>query len=814
MHQDLARDLLFRLDDLGRRVASLERQVAERLGTGPASGLPNVQPEHAPRPIPASGAKPILDTPGVAASPAPPPLESVAWSAEHDAGVFSPTTASPSTPAPASGQAPARDTLAYLVDRRNARPAASLPKPQAKFKSAADFERLVGARWYAGAGALIVVIGIGLFIKLAFDRGWFHVAPAVRCMLGALFGGGLIVLAEFIRKRLTPLAAVGLYAAGLGSIFISTYAAYRMYDLLAAPVTFGLLAAVGLFGVAIAIRAKLPIVAILSLVAGFITPFLFFDSPPRPLVLPAYTLTLLAVGLAVTAWKGSTFGALRRIAWWGTVLNGTIWLLRSSTDHSMIALGFLALAWAFVHAELSYSAVRGQLNLPQAFGLRTKIVDLYTSWRALLTSFSTSAWVLAFAIRVLDSWAAVPDWLAPAALLCATALLACVLAGFPRPFLETPTTDRERFAACLVVQCAGALIATVALAFSGMFEVFAWALLSLTVLLAARWLKARPFYAFSLVCLAIATVRLIVYDSWNGALTAAPYDLFGLSLSMWTVCMGLAAALWFVTARFIADEASYASRPHLPAMIAGVGCLTLLGSVLIGSTAQSLSYAWIVLALLCAIADRLDRRLALLTHAFIAGSASAAALFVAFPPWNWGDHVPFVHPGLVGAMVIVLAFAVIAGLARLTPARLVHSRAAWAMAAIVFFAATSLDVARVAERISNDSAAQRSALSIWWAVFAFGLIAVGFWRRLSTPRRVGLGLLGVTALKAVLLDLQDVPATWRVASFLGIGLLMLAVGIAYSKVSSLVDRAPSEAPPVADTPSANAEDAGSEVRAV
>lgn len=803
MNNDLDRELLFRLDDLARRVASLERQLAERGSAGPEPSVPNAPHDNlTAKTVPASP-----PTPPASASSAPPPLESVAWKAEHNAAT------EPRQDSREDAHSSKREVLSNLADRRKTRPATPRSKPAANSKTAADFERLVGARWYAGAGALIVVIGIGLFIKLAFDRGWFHVAPAVRCILGALFGGGLIVLAEFIRKRLTPLAAVGLYAAGLGSIFISTYAAYRMYDLLAAPVTFGLLAAVGLFGVAIAIRAKLPIVAILSLVAGFITPFLFFDSPPRPLVLPAYTLTLLAVGLAVTAWKGSSFGALRRIAWWGTVLNGTIWLLRSSTDHPMIALGFLALAWAFVHAELSYSAVRGQLNLPQAFGLRTKVVELYKSWRALLTSFSTSAWVLAFAIRTLDTWPAVPSWLAPAALLCATALLACALAGFPRPFLETPTTDRERFAACLVLQCAGALIATVALAFSGLFEVFAWALLAFTVLLAARWLKARPFYAFALVCLAIATVRLIVYDSWNGTLTAAPYDLFGLSLSMWTVCMALAAALWFATARFIADDSSYASRPHLPALLAGVGGLTLLGSVLIGSTSQSLSYAWIALALLFAFTDRLDRRLALLTHAFIAGSASAAALFVAFPPWNWGDYVPFLHPGLVGAMIILAAFVIIAALARLAPPRLIHSRAAWAIAAIVFFAATSLDIARIAERVSDDPAAQRSALSIWWAIFAFGLIAVGFWRRLSTPRRFGLGLLGVAALKAVLLDLQDVPATWRVASFLGIGLLMLAVGIAYSKVSSLVDRASPELPPDTQPPAPDATDSASDARA-
>ena len=53
--------------------------------------------------------------------------------------------------------------------------------------------------------------------------------------------------------------------------------------------------------------------------------------------------------------------------------------------------------------------------------------------------------------------------------------------------------------------------------------------------------------------------------------------------------------------------------------------------------------------------------------------------------------------------------------------------------------------------------------------------------------RRGLGLMAVAMGKAVILDLQGVPQIWRIASFIGLGLLMLGVAVAYSKVSAIWD---------------------------
>lgn len=46
-------------------------------------------------------------------------------------------------------------------------------------------------------------------------------------------------------------------------------------------------------------------------------------------------------------------------------------------------------------------------------------------------------------------------------------------------------------------------------------------------------------------------------------------------------------------------------------------------------------------------------------------------------------------------------------------------------------------------------------------------------------RWTGLALLAVATAKAVILDLAGVDPAWRVASFLGLGLLMIGVGTWY-----------------------------------
>jgi uncharacterized membrane protein len=119
------------------------------------------------------------------------------------------------------------------------------------------------------------------------------------------------------------------------------------------------------------------------------------------------------------------------------------------------------------------------------------------------------------------------------------------------------------------------------------------------------------------------------------------------------------------------------------------------------------------------------------------------------------------------------------------------------IAIALIFIATSFEVRRAALVLVEDGKAQKAALSIWWGVFGLALIAAGFWRRVPPVRHTGLALLAIATGKAIVFDLVDVSQGWRVASFLGLGLMMLAVAVAYARVHATLERAsaPSEPDP-------------------
>ncbi|MEL7210471.1 MAG: DUF2339 domain-containing protein, partial [Actinomycetota bacterium] len=83
--------------------------------------------------------------------------------------------------------------------------------------------------------------------------------------------------------------------------------------------------------------------------------------------------------------------------------------------------------------------------------------------------------------------------------------------------------------------------------------------------------------------------------------------------------------------------------------------------------------------------------------------------------------------------------------------------------------------------LADDPKRRLAAFSVWWGVYAIGLIAIGFGRRSSVARIAGLGLLAVTAVKVVAIDMAGIDNIWRVVSSAAIGLLLLGTSVAYAK---------------------------------
>ena len=85
---------------------------------------------------------------------------------------------------------------------------------------------------------------------------------------------------------------------------------------------------------------------------------------------------------------------------------------------------------------------------------------------------------------------------------------------------------------------------------------------------------------------------------------------------------------------------------------------------------------------------------------------------------------------------------------------------------------------------------RRAAVSIWWGLVSVGLIVAGFVARRPLARHSGLALLVLATGKACVFDLAEMPQTWRIASFVGLGLLMLGVAVGYARAAALLRGGP------------------------
>jgi uncharacterized membrane protein len=115
-------------------------------------------------------------------------------------------------------------------------------------------------------------------------------------------------------------------------------------------------------------------------------------------------------------------------------------------------------------------------------------------------------------------------------------------------------------------------------------------------------------------------------------------------------------------------------------------------------------------------------------------------------------------------------------------------------AMVVLLAALSADAYfYTVEHVADPQRARfasQMALSIVWSLYAAGMLAVGFWKRLRPVRFAALGLFAVTTLKLLFVDLAAIQQEqlFRILSFLIAGVLMIAASYLYHRLEKYVER--------------------------
>jgi len=162
-------------------------------------------------------------------------------------------------------------------------------------------EYAVASQWLLRVGIVILVAGIGFFLKWSIDRGLL--GPQARVALSATAGLALLILGTRLLGGRYGVLGQGFLGGGLATLYFSVFAAHRLFGLVDTGTAFALMGAVTVLAGGIAVRFDSILVAVLGIIGGYGTPLMFATADPNLTALFGYLLVLGAGVLAICFWR-------------------------------------------------------------------------------------------------------------------------------------------------------------------------------------------------------------------------------------------------------------------------------------------------------------------------------------------------------------------------------------------------------------------------------------------------------------------------------------------------------------------------------
>ncbi len=295
-----------------RLAKSLHAEIAElraQLGL-PAVPAPDFRATQAAAPPPPAPAPPVSPAAAVPAAPPSPvqPAPSPVASA--------PATVPPAAPAPQPAVSLSRPPAPAP---RPAVPAT--PPPPAKAARPSPIPRWFSeSHLVVRAGIVVLFVGIAFLLRYAAEQGWFTIE--LRLVSAWLLGVVLISGGWYLRDK-RRIYALTLQGGGLGIAYLTTFAAYRLYELIPDWLSLIVMVALGVLSAGLAIANNAQSLAGLAVTGGFLAPILTGDEGGSHVVLFTY-FTLLNVAILAIAWFKS-WRSLNLVGFTFTFVLASLW---------------------------------------------------------------------------------------------------------------------------------------------------------------------------------------------------------------------------------------------------------------------------------------------------------------------------------------------------------------------------------------------------------------------------------------------------------------------------------------------------------
>jgi uncharacterized membrane protein len=658
-------------------------------------------------------------------------------------------------------QIPALDDTARGGPRRSA--------TEALYETA-GLEQRIGTRWVLIAGVVTVIFAVGFFLKYAYDNQW--IGPWGRVTIAAL--GGLLALAigELTRRRGYDFVAKGVTALGFAILYATVFAAHRWYGLIGSAPAYVLAIVITTTAMLYAVALDEVVVAVLSLIGGYITPIVLSRGENLPTLLFGYVLVLSAGAMLCAYWR--KWSLVSVLAFLGTYALYTGWFEKfyrpalelGSTEQLGVALFWLSVFFLiYLVLPLVHTLVRR---------VRSQVQDM------ILALASGGVVFYYLATMLMDRY---ENWLALCSLLMGLTYLGLTALVFLRCRADVDLRNT-----LLVVGLSFASLA-VPLYYEVNAAAAIWALEA--VGLAAIGLR----YRHMLVQIAAGVVAALALGNliYHLPMHAGPFrPVLNTTFAAW--CLVAAAVLAGHVLFRIDRHADVKVRHITTQMLYAIGLLVLMTAIglelwSIPTNAEDAFFerqmilVFAVFLLLFTAGPLPPRGPLCPGVAAVVGAVGAVFLVLAYPRLHQEAFPTFTNLTLVRALILVGALLTAAWLLRRRAQRREEELAAAAILALtgvlLLWIALTEDIwfhFRFRER-ANSRFLAHMYISVMWAVYASALMVIGFWQRVRPLRYLALGILVLLLAKIFLIDTRTLETAYRIAGFFVTGLAL--VGISY-----------------------------------
>ena len=749
---------------LTARVAELERMMASMRSLVERDGATTAQPLRRPA---------YVAPQAIASAPPPPPMphaEALPHIAAKDAMVdgvplVSPLAFPPGLPkfsAPAAGEGK-------------------------------SLENRLGAQVFNLVGILALVISAAYGLKLAIEHG--YLGPVARVLIGIAAGVAVVLWSEHFRRKGMKAFSYSLKAVGSAVLYLSLWAAFRLYHLLPPSVALGAMILVTIWNAFMAWSQDSEVLAAYALAGGFLTPLLLSTGGNHEgflfIYLGAIDLVLMVL-LRLKPWR-----ALVPAAFVPTVIFFAGWYAKffhqvataetwdgQSTETALFALMFAAI-FAVLPMGGACAEVVGDVIVPVLLPL----------------SYGVFAGMSLASVMNDSGLHAGVAWLMVG--------LAAVFLGLMR--LQKKAVSRAIHLAMAVVS----LTVAIPLKASGHTLTTAWLVEGLVLLWASTKFSEEPeerqasrvLYGLSAAGYVLGLGSLV--EHWFVGSVFGMEGFFNRDLGAAAVAIAtLGGAVWLVLReRERKTELNGLAVSGLIAVngVAALLCLRQLALTsgdygrYVGFANASFATSLVGLGVFAAVgymAWRLRdaglvgmQMLVGINLVAIDGVGVLFCLRELFSTWSGDDlHAAFANASFATALV---GLAVLAGVAytawKLKSLDAGRYRLLEQLTGATIIGFNLLAILTVEREIGalwhrGEEDLQRSlAISGFLMAYGAGLLAIGFVKRTAFIRWQALVLLLFTICKVFLYDISGLNALYRGVSFMGLGAVLMGISYAYQK---------------------------------